>query len=44
MNFRTFLILFLLGISCSCAMTYEYNFDGEQSTQDNKEENGTVNK
>ena len=26
MNLKTFLILFLLGISCSCSMTYEKNF------------------
>jgi hypothetical protein len=42
MNTKTFIILFLLGISCSCSMTYEYNFGGEQPSQE--KENGTSNK
>jgi len=35
MNFKTFVILFLLGISCSCSITYEKSF-GEDSKVEEK--------
>jgi len=30
MNFKTFITLFLLGISCSCSITYEKNFGEDE--------------
>lgn len=44
MNLKTFLILFLLGISCSCSMTYEKNFPVNDDKEDRSYENGTFNK
>lgn len=46
MNFKTFIILFLLGISCSCAVTYEKNFpsDEERENQNRSYETGTFNR
>ncbi len=34
MNIKTFIILFLLGVSCSCAMTYEKNFGGDSEKEE----------
>lgn len=42
MNFKTFLILFLLGVSCSCTISYEHNFGGGETTEE--KESGTANK
>lgn len=42
MNLKTFIILFLLGISCSCTITYEKNFGGEETEDEHKRpETGT---
>lgn len=37
MNFKTFLILFLLGVSCSCSFHYEKSFGGDEEEQDHKD-------
>jgi hypothetical protein len=36
MNARTFIILFLLGVSCSCTMTYEKKFGEEQHEEEHR--------
>jgi hypothetical protein len=33
MNFKTFMILFLLGISCSCSWHYEKTFGDESNNE-----------
>jgi hypothetical protein len=46
MNLKTFVILFLLGISCSCSLTYEKNFPVDEQNKEEKPEMeyGTFNK
>lgn len=36
MNFKTFIILFLLGISCSCAITHQKNLENEREDNEVK--------
>ena len=36
MNLKTFTVLFLLGISCSCSTTYEKNFQETDERQDQR--------
>lgn len=44
MNLKTFTILFLLGISCSCTVTYEKNFPSEEEKENRAYETGTFNR
>lgn len=43
MNIKTFIVLFLLGISCSCTLTYEKNFPVDD-VEHEAHGNGTFNK
>lgn len=44
MNLKTFVILFLMGISCSCSMTFEKNIPADSDEEDRSYETGTFNK